>query len=311
MRMRMRDACFAHVSLCSCAQLTDDTEVFAAGALGEAPASAGGGSLSTYKARLRCVAMLQDRSALSSTDAAHPQELCAMATDMGQPDLVYRFMDLAHHARAMSTKRGAAFGFASIARRAGAALAPHMGTLVPKLYRMLHDPNKGVADAATAIWSALVSDPRAALDTHFDAIMSELLKELGGRLWRGREAAAGALADALTGRRWAQLAPHFAQCWTMALRALDDIKESVRVAASGLARTLAALTVRLCDASATTDTAAASAALAAALPLLLRQGVPAQAPEVRGIAVRTISQIADKAVRLSRAFARQRTLAFC
>lgn len=44
-------------------KVDDDTEVFAAGALGEAPA---GGGLSTYK------------------------ELCALATDMGQPDLVYR-----------------------------------------------------------------------------------------------------------------------------------------------------------------------------------------------------------------------------
>ena len=252
-------------------KLTDDTEVFAAGALGEAPASAGGGGLSTYK------------------------ELCAMATDMGQPDLVFRFMDLANHARALSAKRGAAFGFVSIAKRAGAALAPHMGALVPKLYRMLHDPNKGVADAAQAIWAALVTDPRAAVDEHFDAIVRDLLKDLGGRLWRSREAAAAALADALQGRRWAALAPHFGECWTMALRALDDIKESVRIQASGLARTLAALTVRLTDASATADSADAAAALAVAMPLLLKQGVPAQAAEVRAIAVRTVSQIADKA----------------
>lgn len=44
--------------------------MFEEGAMGEAP---GGGSLSTYK------------------------ELCAMATDLGQPDLVYKFMDLANH----------------------------------------------------------------------------------------------------------------------------------------------------------------------------------------------------------------------
>ena len=25
------------------------------------------------------------------------KELCALATDLGQPDLIYRFMDLAHH----------------------------------------------------------------------------------------------------------------------------------------------------------------------------------------------------------------------
>jgi len=253
-----------------------DTEVFAQGALGDAPSTGtgagSGGGLSTYK------------------------ELCAMATEMGQPDLVYRFMDLANHAKAMNAKRGAAFGFATIAKRAGTALAPHMGALVPKLFVMVHDPAKGIQDAATAIWSAVVMDPRAALDTHFDSIARNCLREMGGRLWRAREAAASALAELLTGRRWAQLQPHFTSCWTMALRALDDIKDSVRVAAAALARTLAALTVKFCDADGKASAGAdAAAALAQAMPLLLTQGVPAQAAEVRFLAVRTVSQIADKA----------------
>lgn len=38
------------------------------------------------------------------------RELCALATDMGQPDLLYRFMDLANHAAAATSSRGAAFG---------------------------------------------------------------------------------------------------------------------------------------------------------------------------------------------------------
>lgn len=51
-------------------------------------------------------------------------------------------MDLAHHAAALNSRRGAAFGVAGIARLAakggggaGGALAKHLGTLVPKLYR--------------------------------------------------------------------------------------------------------------------------------------------------------------------------------
>ena len=46
----------------------------------------GGGSLTTYK------------------------ELCALATDLGQPDLVYRFMELANHQAGVQSSRGAAFG---------------------------------------------------------------------------------------------------------------------------------------------------------------------------------------------------------
>lgn len=42
---------------------------------------------------------------------------------------------------------------------------------------------------------ALIPDQRPALDKHFDAIASDLLRELGGRLWRVREACCLALAD--------------------------------------------------------------------------------------------------------------------
>ena len=82
----------AHVCICAggtkkrAVKLTGDSKVFEEGQLGEAP---GGGSLTTYK------------------------ELSALATEMGQPDLLYKFMDLANHASAMASTRGAAFGCAS------------------------------------------------------------------------------------------------------------------------------------------------------------------------------------------------------
>jgi hypothetical protein len=47
------------------------------------------------------------------------------------------------------------------------------------------------------IWAALVPEPRAALDAHFGAIADELLREMGGRMWRNREAACLGLADLL------------------------------------------------------------------------------------------------------------------
>ena len=68
-------------------KLTGDSKVFEEGQLGEAP---GGGSLTTYR------------------------ELSALATEMGQPDLLYKFMDLANNASAMASTRGAAFGWASL-----------------------------------------------------------------------------------------------------------------------------------------------------------------------------------------------------
>ncbi len=65
------------------------------------------------------------------------------------------------------------------------------------LIRYQYDPNPRVREAMAAIWRALVPEPRAAVEAHWDAIARELLGEVGGRLWRNREAACLGLADLL------------------------------------------------------------------------------------------------------------------
>ncbi|KXZ47233.1 hypothetical protein GPECTOR_37g239 [Gonium pectorale] len=122
---------------------------------------------------------------------------------------------------------------------------------------------------------------------HFGAILTDLLREMGGRLWRNRQAACSAAADLMQGRRWPELAPHMAQLWTMTFRAMDDIKESVRRAALSLARSLRGLTLRLADPQ---HTGAAgwggagglvycASAVATVFPVLLEQGLPSSVPE--------------------------------
>jgi hypothetical protein len=75
------------------------------------------------------------------------------------------------------------------------------------------------------------------VDSHFDAFVADALKEAGGRTWRGRQAALAEIASLLQGgRRWDQLGPHLAPIWGMALRGMDDVKESVRRTAALTAR---------------------------------------------------------------------------
>ena len=87
------------------------------GELGKAPS---GGNISTYK------------------------ELCSLATDLNQPDLVYKFMHLANYNATWNSRRGAAFGFSSIAARAGEQLESHLPKIVPKLYRYQFDPTPNI-----------------------------------------------------------------------------------------------------------------------------------------------------------------------
>ncbi|WIA23756.1 hypothetical protein OEZ85_000433 [Tetradesmus obliquus] len=256
-------------------KLAGDSKLFEEGQLGATP---GGGGLTTYR------------------------ELCSLANDLGQPDLVYRFMDLARASSALSAKRGAAVGVARIARLAAAAtpggtgqpgggsglaslLGPaRLASLLPKLYRLCHDPSPKVSDSMSAIWAALLDDPRAAVDAHYDDIMKSLLADVGARLWRVRQAACASLSDLLAGRRWPQLAPHLEQLWVMGLRAADDVKESVRGAAGGLVRSLRGLSLRLMDA-AQSPAADVAGCCGVVLPLLAgSQGLGSSVPELRGVA---------------------------
>jgi len=98
-----------------------------------------------------------------------------------------------------------------------------------------------------------------------------ILQEMGGRLWRNREASCNALSDLLQGRRWPDLKDKLSDIWSMTLRAVDDIKESVRGAAAILVKTLRNLTLRLCDPQ-VTPSKEAGEAVGLALPLMLEKG---------------------------------------
>eukprot|EP00850_Spirogloea_muscicola_P022547 SM000300S11722 [mRNA] locus=s300:8500:17154:- [translate_table: standard] len=245
-------------------KLTEDTEVFQEGALGEAP---GGGKLTTYK------------------------ELCTLATEMGQPDLIYRFMDLENYQSSLNSSRGAAFGFAKIAKQAGAALEPHLATLLPKLLRYQYDPNRGIQDAMTHIWRALVVDPKTTVDKHLDAILEDLLTSAGSRLWRSREASCLALSDLLASRRFDEVGKFLERLWLMAIRTMDDIKESVRLAGQRLATSVSSLSVRLCDPALTSPRADVDRAVAIVLPFLLSQGLGSAVADVQRLCLKAITKI--------------------
>ena len=173
------------------------------------------------------------------------KDLCSVANDMGQPELIYRFMDLVGHHSIWNSRKGAAFGFTSIAAKAEDRLLPHLPSLVPKLFRYQHDPNQTVAEAMKAMWDSLIKDEKKALDEYFDAIMADLLSNMGSRQWRVRESSTNALGTLLMNRKFDLVENKFEDIWTMTLRVLDDVKETVRKSALTLFRTLNSLSLKV------------------------------------------------------------------
>jgi proteasome component ECM29 len=246
-----------------------DREVFGvdSAALGKAPDGSG---TSTYK------------------------ELCSLVNDMGQPDLIYKFMGLAAHGQMLNNQAGLSLGLGSIAQKAQAELAPLLPSLIPKLYRYQFDPTPKVQQSMRAMWGSLVDDTKAATEEHFAAIVSELLPSMGERQWRVREASAAGLADLISGRPPAVVRPFLAEMWRMVLRAMDDIKETVRTAAIRAGRTLANISVKLCD-NGNASPKEGPLDCEVVIPYLMKQGLNADAEEVRSFALKHLIRVAKSA----------------
>ncbi|RUP51830.1 hypothetical protein BC936DRAFT_145387 [Jimgerdemannia flammicorona] len=243
--------------------VTADTVLFDQGTLGSAP---DGSSITTYK------------------------ELQSLASEMNQPDLIYKFMNLANHNAMWTSRRGAAFGFQSLMAHAEKELEPYLPKLLPKLYRYQFDPNPKINQSMKQIWRALVKDPKKMVDEYFDEIMKDLLVGLGNRMWRVREACCTAVTDLLQGRQLWQIEQHLEELWKMCFRAVDDIKESVREAATSTCRNLVKLTVHYCDASMVSPADGAKV-MNIVVPFLLQKGIVSGAKDVQKFSLDTILKV--------------------
>lgn len=217
------------------------------------------------------------------------KELCEVAKDMQKPDLVYNFLDLAAHHSIWSSKLGAAFSLSSILQ-VNNKIGAQIGTIIPKLYRYQFDTNTKIQESMKKMWLSLVTNPREAINQHFDAIMTDLLESMGNRQYRVRSSSCLALCELLHGRNMAQLDPHLEKLWVYTFRDLDDVNGDVRKHASSLAAALSHLSIRLCDTQ-YSNRASAQKAMSIVLPVLLTQGVAAKAKEIQSVSIRAVLAI--------------------
>ncbi|OXB77147.1 UNVERIFIED_CONTAM: hypothetical protein H355_014718 [Colinus virginianus] len=219
------------------------------------------------------------------------KELCSLASDLNQPDLVYKFMNLANHHAMWNSRKGAAFGFNVIAAKAGEQLAPFLPQLLPRLYRYQFDPNLGIRQAMTSIWNALVTD-KSMVDKYMKEILDDLVSNLTSSLWRIRESSCLALNDLLRGRPLDDIIDKLPEIWEVLFRVQDDIKESVRKAAELALKTLSKVCVKMCDPS---KGVAGQRTIAVLLPCLLDKGIVSTVAEVRSLSINTLVKISKSA----------------
>lgn len=237
-----------------------------------------------------------EATSIKKAGAATYKELCSLAQDMGQPDLIFKFMDLAGHAALWQSRRGAALAGSSLLNTELAAkqLRPHAATLIPRLYVYSYDAADGVKIAMSAVLLSVCKATGhttvvSAVNAHFDAIVKHCLKCVTAKQWRVREAGCGAVRDTLSSRKWSDVEEWLKELWFICLRAMDDISERVRKQAWGFGQALSELSVTLCDPM-QAGLENASKAVDIAVPALL-SAFTHNVPEVRRLANDTLTKI--------------------
>ncbi|XP_019760174.1 proteasome adapter and scaffold protein ECM29 [Dendroctonus ponderosae] len=250
------------------AQVTSDTKLFEEGQLGSAPS---GENLTTYK------------------------ELCSLASDLNKPDLIYKFMHLANHNAMWNSKKGAAFGFSSIAQKCGEDLKTLMPEIVPKLFRYQFDPTPNIHDSMTNIWKVLVTDPQTTLDTYYHEILKDLLANINSAQYRVRQSCCLALQDVLKGsahRTIHDAVDYMDELWSKLFRVMDDHHEATRISANKTARVLSKLCIRGTDSK---QGKAGVKMMEAILPILLNTGITHTVSEIRIVSLQTVSELVNSA----------------
>ena len=183
------------------------------------------------------------------------------------------------------------------------------------------------------LWVGLTGggeDGRKAISDHFRPTMDVLVEETSSKFWRARVGACGALSQICVGRSWedigggpaildenydlvvsktsSQSTPggiRLLRLWRAVVRALDDVRITVRESGEALGRSVRSLTINLCDPN--VDPACAEgflqnsekrerdavSASATALRWLLRNGLKQQCAEAAGICVSSLIGIID------------------
>lgn len=235
------------------------------------------------------------------------KDVLSLASDVGDPSLVYKFMSLAKSNALWSSRRGMAFGLGSILSKSSlddmlSKNSKMSARLIPKLYRYRFDPNVAVSKSMNDIWSTLIKDTSKTVKENFELILNEILKGMGNKEWRVRQASAAALGDLLQTQPIEQYETRLEEIWNMSFRAMDDIKDSVRKEGTNLSKSLARVLIRTADVTTgKVSTSKATEVLNNLIPFFLgNRGLLSDAKDIREFALETIlklCKIGGKAVK--------------
>ncbi|CEP60564.1 Ecm29p LALA0_S01e13806g [Lachancea lanzarotensis] len=235
------------------------------------------------------------------------KDILNLASEAGDPSMVYKFMPLAKSSALWTSRKGMAFSLTSMFSKVSLedlllSNRTSAEKLIPLLYRYRFDPYRNVADAMNGIWQTLIKSTVETVETFHDPILEEVLAGMGAKDWRVREASSYALLDLLSYSSDASYCENLEAIWTMAFRVMDDVKETVRSAGLKLTKVLSSSLLRVSRKIA--DQASSQETLSRIISLFLgSKGLNSDAEEVKNVALKTLMKLIEEAGDTLRKFA--------
>ncbi|KAG5438625.1 hypothetical protein PCANB_002731 [Pneumocystis canis] len=173
-------------------------------------------------------------------------DVCKLATEVGNPELIYQFLNIASNSAIWQSRKGVAFTINEII-----SSNPKINIiendpelvkkLIPCLFLYKFHPISTIKKTMENIFKTLV--PEKISQFHAD-IINRLLKGISDQSWYIREASCNALADLLQTQAVENIQSYLEDIIIMGFRAIDDIKENVRIAALNLCRFIASFIIK-------------------------------------------------------------------
>jgi len=175
-------------------------------------------------------------------------------------------------------------------------------TLIPILFHYRYDTDKAMRSAMTKLWETISFDLGTDVEILrgcLDEIVQELLRNIGSKKVRERQAGALAMVFVIRETPDSDLLRYLEDIWVLSLRLLDDLSDATKEAALRLAKALNNLTVRLCsikEKRTKESRQIAQEALDIVLPFLVEQGLGRnQSKEGQAVSVHTLARVVKAA----------------
>ena len=118
--------------------------------------------------------------------------------------------------------------------------------IAPKILLLSYDHSNEVKDTMKELWTSLIEIEKEEqiINSRWEEIFKEAFSGLNSKEYRRRQSSALALSDLLNNRTWPQIKSRFREVFLTTLGLMDDQKDSVKIAAFQLSKTLKRLTLK-------------------------------------------------------------------